>query len=505
METFIGVNLHQRGQKETIIEVIKKYSPKKYIQIGYTRDLINAIDITGTQIISYDLNDLQYGKIQGLFNTTPLEDSSIIHLKEIEGYCYLLMERLVHDKYNVAYTNSSKKEFIGKYASINDDQQSNSITPIYEFIDKKRFLYDNYRLLNHIFKTEKIDFCFLSESPSSYIPYIVYNLAAKNNIQTVLTEHIPARGHRVFTNDYTKIGAEVIEEYNDLIKSESQVDFQTDIYNSEWERIINGTAPYYMQGKNESNIIRINYSNPYKPSLISKIKKLVSIDYLHHKLKRFNHFNRSEKLRNFYEQLCESPDLNSDFIYATLHLEPEKTSIPLGGNFGDQILMIEMLSYHLPKKFTIYVKENPKQLTNYRSIRYYLRLLELPNVKLISTSFNSFDLINHSKAVATLTGTVAYEAMALGKPAFIFGYTILQYFEQSWVVRGNDDCSNFMKELKEKKGQIDINKFKTFFKAIENVGINIPVYHENEVSEVVFLNRMKTEYFKFIDQLIELK
>jgi hypothetical protein len=505
MKTFIGVNLHQRGQKQTIVEVIKKYSPKKYIQIGYTRDLISSSDIPGIELISYNLNNLQYGKIPELFKTIPLEDNSIDHLKEIEGYSYLLMERLIHDKYNEAYTRTSKKENIGKYSSINEGQQSNSISPVYEFIDKKRFLYDNYRLLNHIFETEKIDFCFLSESPSSYIPYLIYNLAAKNNIQTILTEHIPARGHRVFINDYRKIGIEVSQEYNELIKLKSQVDFKTSIYNSEWERIINGTAPYYMQGKKESNIIRINYTSPYKPSLISKIKKIGNLDYLHYKLKRFDHFNRSEKLRNFYEKLCESPDLNSNFIYATLHLEPEKTSVPLGGNFGDQILMIEMLSYHLPKDFTIYVKENPKQLTNYRSVRYYLRLLEIPNIKLISTSFNSFDLINNSKAVATLTGTVAYEAMALGKPAFIFGYTILQHFEEAWVIRGNDDCSKFMKKLTEKKGQVDVKKFKTFFKAIENIGINIPFYNENEVSEKEFLNRMKSEYFKYIDKLIELK
>lgn len=504
MQTFLGINLHQRGQKATIIEVLNKYTPKKYIQIGYPKDLIATEDLAqNIEVISYNLNELQYGKIPNLHQTLPLDNDSIEGLLKIEGYCYLLLERIIHELYNSEYQVSSQSDKLYTHHQFDKSQQINSITPSYSLIDKKRFIYDNYRLLHHIFNTETIDFCFLSESPSSFIPYIGYHLSEQFKVKTILTEHIPCKGHRVFTTSFHKIGEEILDEYKQLLQLNDDIKFDTTIYKDEWERIINEKPPYYMKGKQDSNIIQINYTTPYKPSLISKIKKIGNLDYLHYKLKNLNHFNKSKELRNFYEELCEVPNLNQNFIYVALHLEPEKTSLPLGGHYGDQILMIEMLSYHLPEGYTIYVKENPKQLSNYRSTKYYLKILSLPNVKLVSTSFNSFDLINNAKAVATLTGTVAYEAMAKGKPAFVFGYTILQHFEQTWVVRNNKDCLKYMNMLKHGSHIIDSNLFKTFFKALENIGLNLPYYKENNLSEKEFLESMKLNYIKFIDQIIK--
>jgi capsule polysaccharide export protein KpsC/LpsZ len=60
----------------------------------------------------------------------------------------------------------------------------------------------------------------------------------------------------------------------------------------------------------------------------------------------------------------------------------------------------------------------------------------LPNIKLVPFEMNTYSLIQHSKFVATITGTAGWEAVSGGKSAVIFGqawYTnfpgVFQYTE----------------------------------------------------------------------------
>lgn len=63
-----------------------------------------------------------------------------------------------------------------------------------------------------------------------------------------------------------------------------------------------------------------------------------------------------------YAQLARRPKEGEKFIYVPLHMQPELTTCPLGGQFADQLLMVRMLSAHLPKGYRLYVKEHPDQL-----------------------------------------------------------------------------------------------------------------------------------------------
>ena len=52
---------------------------------------------------------------------------------------------------------------------------------------------------------------------------------------------------------------------------------------------------------------------------------------------------------------------------------------------------------------------------------FYDDLAKCPRVKLIPTEVNTFDLIKHSKAISTVTGTVGWEAIVRQKPVIAFG------------------------------------------------------------------------------------
>lgn len=133
----------------------------------------------------------------------------------------------------------------------------------------------------------------------------------------------------------------------------------------------------------------------------------------------------------FYaEQLVEiersEPDLNQPFVYFPLHLQPEMTTSILGGVFRDQVMAIEVLAAMLPEGWLIYVKENPKQDGRYRGPLFFHRLRRIPQVRMMPSHANTNALTRASGYVATVSGTVAWEALLMGKPALVFGETWMQ-------------------------------------------------------------------------------
>ena len=131
------------------------------------------------------------------------------------------------------------------------------------------------------------------------------------------------------------------------------------------------------------------------------------------------------KLKKKYDEnrkkLSSTIDLGKPFVYFALHLQPEKTTSSWGGKYSDQALALEHLSSILPKDWKIYVKENPKQTYFMRNPEFFRRLERIPNLELVSTAYNTYDLITNAKLCATITGTVGWEAITGGTPVLIFG------------------------------------------------------------------------------------
>ena len=113
--------------------------------------------------------------------------------------------------------------------------------------------------------------------------------------------------------------------------------------------------------------------------------------------------------------------LDCQFIYFPLHLQPELSTDTFGLEYGDQLLALESLSAAAPEGMLIYAKENPLQTRSMRSRSFYRRIGMLENVRYVSSSISSFDLIQRSACVATITGTAGWEAAALQKGVIIFG------------------------------------------------------------------------------------
>ena len=115
-------------------------------------------------------------------------------------------------------------------------------------------------------------------------------------------------------------------------------------------------------------------------------------------------------------------DLSGDFIYFPLQLQPEMTTSALGDAYRDQALAVEHLSEILPEGVRILVKENPKQHSAHmRGPLFFHRLKRIASVTFLPSWADTRALTDHARFVATITGTVGWEAIRSGKPALVFG------------------------------------------------------------------------------------
>ena len=111
---------------------------------------------------------------------------------------------------------------------------------------------------------------------------------------------------------------------------------------------------------------------------------------------------------------------NSDFIFLALHKQPEASIDVIGRYYEDQYLNIVNTWRALPDGWRLLVKEHSNAVGD-RSWHFYHKLRRLRNVVLVDEAANSHDIIRSSRAVVTVSGTVAYEAALMGIPSLTFG------------------------------------------------------------------------------------
>ena len=166
------------------------------------------------------------------------------------------------------------------------------------------------------------------------------------------------------------------------------------------------------------------------------------------KVERFK-LRKLRQLATCYSDLSvnlSKDDFDTPYIFVALHYQPEASTCPDGGYFADQMLMIGMLSELLPAGWLLYVKEHSLQLQaksskgwQGRDPQFYQDLVNYSNVRLVSIDTPSFDLIDRSRAVSTITGYAGWEALVRGKSAILFGRPWYGACSGAFMVKTNND------------------------------------------------------------------
>ena len=135
------------------------------------------------------------------------------------------------------------------------------------------------------------------------------------------------------------------------------------------------------------------------------------------------------------------------FIFFTLQVEPEASISIYSPYQSDQIGIIEALAKSAPSDMIIVVKEHIPMLGR-RPKDYYKIISKIPRVLLINTYFNSIEILKKSEIVATISGTIAWEALMFKKKVMILGDSPYLCFKNGIVqARFYEDYSKAIKKL----------------------------------------------------------
>jgi hypothetical protein len=142
---------------------------------------------------------------------------------------------------------------------------------------------------------------------------------------------------------------------------------------------------------------------------------------------------------------------HESFVYYPLHYEPERTTNPDGGAYQDQLINIIFLRKYFPRSVKIVVKEHPAQFmrarTGYRgrSPLFYRQLKNISGLILLPPHVRSDALIERSIAVATISGTVGFEASCTEKKCILFGETWFKGMPNCYSVDQLPSFTEFVK------------------------------------------------------------
>jgi hypothetical protein len=185
---------------------------------------------------------------------------------------------------------------------------------------------------------------------------------------------------------------------------------------------------------------------------------------------------KRKKLLARYNRLTKYVDLTKPYIFAALQCEPERQTCPVGGVFGNQYLMVDLLSKLVPDGWKIYVKEHISQFKNYqaveraKNIEFYEMIALRPNVELVPLTYNSFELIDHAMASATVSGTVGWESVVRGKPALLFGHSWYSDCKGVFVTHTIEDCKKAIQKIKNGY-RPDKDEVKCFAQVVEKFSV----------------------------------
>ena len=200
-----------------------------------------------------------------------------------------------------------------------------------------------------------------------------------------------------------------------------------------------------------------------------RIKYVLPLLSFYIKTLRTIHFYNS----NVTEEL---PDQESMVLF--LHQQPEATTMPLGGIFSDQLLVVDLLLKALPTTTKLFIKEHPHmfeypaQDVHERSISFYKHILKDSRVRLLKQNVNSGLLIERSKYIVSVCGSACWEAIRLGKPSIVFGYSWYGECDSCFEVDSVDTIKKAIKSINSLTYQEVIKDLSKFISNLQGRLIN---------------------------------
>lgn len=298
-------------------------------------------------------------------------------------------------------------------------------------LNERKTLYYRYlRYWSGVIARLRPEAIIFSSVPHTVYDFVLYSLARRQNIKTVLFEVTRVNARSVVVHDFEKGGSASLRAVlkQNAGRHYTLADLEPDVrayYETQTALTVHARPKDVVDSLKKFSGFRV---------LKVKLRSLWTTLTVHKDLSVFlkvltylpRRFERNQKTE--YMRVAKAPDFSKKFVYVALQYQPECSTSPLGGVFVNQMLMIEILSAALPLGWEIFVKEHPLQWKprgasyfSYRYRGYYEAIAAVPQVRLVPPDTDSFSLIEKSQCVAVVIGTAGWEALLRGKPALIFG------------------------------------------------------------------------------------
>ena len=443
--------------------------------------------------------------LTGLVIFEPLNSSEIEfdHTSEDECLKQLAASELLPLENDFIKALSCYENIVMKMADRRESGRLNVESNSQEYAERVRRYHFYLRFWYSFIKCREIRIAVFSLVPHCLPSFMLYAVSKALGVHTAFPFQTHVTGYSLFYASLDKIVPDMERKYTRLTEELKDTPHESIILHPKevadsydfYSNKSNDKTPYFMhidisaaraKYNNKKYIAKVQPPKTLRQLIAASLKKrygddsiLIALGARFEKVALMikNKFRRLSKPRLLkkYIKLAVKPDYGKRYIYLALHHQPEATTSPMAGVFVNQLLLAQMLSYHVPDDVILYVKEHPfqdsKNMLHFREAHMYDDIAALPNAYLVQLETDTYKLIENSIAVASCTGTAGFEALFMGKPFLMFGFGFLMHAPGTFVIRNNDECKTAFEYIGEHGAKHSLRDMKIFMKAFGETAI----------------------------------
>lgn len=374
------------------------------------------------------------------FNKNFRDDKNIRYLKEWELTSSL--KDVVLDKNKIAMFE--KKYFLDEsiWHSLNNDRRifgglyvkhTQDYKPFYNYEDMLKIFQIFVEEIEKFIDNLKPDVVF-GITPSTFGDYLFYNILVAKGIKYYSLKTVKISNYQTFTQS-------ICEEHNHIKEAflkymngeiEESIKVETDTFLEKFQK---GSSAYEgnVAIQKNNSILKVSDFKGMAKAFAKDIFYINSIKDHHNRGSYFLKYLYDNSIKNYrakqFKNLTQSRTIydlkdieTNDYVFFPLHAEPEIAITNYARFYQNQIEVIRNIALQLPSNFKLLVKEHPRNIGR-RSMGYYKKILDIPNVDFVDFYLPSIEVVKKSKLIITLSGNIGFEAALLGKPVIALGKT----------------------------------------------------------------------------------
>lgn len=405
------------------------------------KHVIQSCNEKGIEICGWAVRRKDMSIILNIWPEAPIFEAPIpVNLNEINYNADLLSGFTFEEEQNISF-------LLDREGGYQNNMHSNQVR------------YQIYTWVENIINVSKPDWLLFPDVPHNIFTYLLYLCGKRRGIQNLIIRRNLALHLFTLSGNVEREFIQInLEDKKNILSPQTAEYLKVLRFGKE-------VLPIYMkeQRKNSKPFQILKRSLSRGLGLFTKKSVDAAFTYV-----------KRRQLKKFYESLCDANLQLTDekpYVAVFLHLQPERTTMPEGGAFAQQWLMVQMLaSICASLGWNVYVKEHPSTFMFgpklYRGKWFYDGLKVLPNVHLISTKVDSGLILKNAKVIATVTGTVGIEAVAKGIPALLFGESPYIGCAGTFRIKTHDDLQRALLSI-QSGVEIKFEDIEAFFAAWE--------------------------------------